>query len=336
MVGGMKAAVIHQYGGPEVLHVEDVAEPTVGPEDVLVAVHATSVNPIDTKIRSGAMRLVIRYELPRALGMDVSGVVQAVGEKVTRFAVGDEVFASTHYKAPGTYAELTTVNEAFLAKKPANLSHEEAASLPLVFLTAWQSLVDTAKLQEGERLFVQAGSGGVGTMAIQIGKHLGAYVATTCSGRNTELVTRLGADRVVDYTQESFDEVLEGYDVVLDALGDDTLKRSRKVAKRGARLVGVSPGAPKRVEKYGAVLGFAATGMMIAGQMFGSRVCRGQKTRFVTRRSDGEHMAELSRLCEAGAIVPVVDRVMPLAEIAEAHRYSETGRARGKIVVKVR
>lgn len=332
----MRAAVIHRYGGPEVLHVEDVAEPPVGPNDVLVAVHATSVNPIDTKIRAGAMRLVIRYELPRALGMDVSGVVVAVGEKVTRFVVGDEVFASTSHKAPGTYAELTSVDEGFLARKPRNLTHEEAASLPLVFLTAWQALVDTARLAPGERLFVQAGSGGVGTVAIQIGKHLGAEVATTCSGRNAELVTRLGADRVIDYTQEAFDEVLEGYDVVLDALGDDTLKRARAIGKRGARLIGVSPGAPKRVAKYGPVLGFAATGAMIAGQMLGSRVCRGQKTRFVTRRSDGEQLAELARLCEAGAIVPVVDRVLPLAEIVEAHRYSETGRARGKIVVKVR
>ena len=194
----MKAARIHRYGSANELRIDDVAEPTVGPHDVLIEVHAASVNPIDTKIRAGYQRAVVRKRLPTTLGLDVAGVVTGVGNEVSRFEVGDAVYSSPTHRREGTYAEYVAVDERQVARAPAGLSHLEAATLPLVGLTAWHCLVQAACLTRGERLFVQAGSGGVGVFAIQLGKHLGAEVATTTSKRNADLVRELGADRVVD------------------------------------------------------------------------------------------------------------------------------------------
>lgn len=333
----MRAARIHAYGGPEVLTVDDeVPEPTPGPGEVLVAVHATSVNPIDCKIREGAFRAVLRYRLPRTLGMDVSGVVAGVGAGVTRWKIGDAVVASPGPKTPGSYAELTVVKQTELGRKPANLSHAEAASLPLAFLTAWQALVVHARLQSGEKVLVQAGAGGVGTLAIQIAKHLGAWVATTCSEPNRALVSGLGADRVIDYRSEDYTEVLREMDVVLDALGLHETRRARKVVRRGGRIVGISVGLPERVKRYGKVWGLVGTGLAITQSMMGSRVRSGVKTRYFTRVPSGAQLDQMAELCEAGVIRPVVERVVPLAEIAEAHRHSDSGRARGKLVIAVR
>mgnify|MGYP001236035525 CR=1 FL=1 len=202
----MKAARIHGYGGPQVLVIDDVPPPQCGVDDVLVEVHASSVNPIDCKIRAGSQRGAVRLSLPARLGMDVSGVVVEVGSHVTGFVVGDEVWSSPHHKRQGTYAELIAIRADEVAKKPASMTHAQAASIPLVGLTAWACLVDAADLKAGESVLIEAGSGGVGCFAIQLAKHLGAHVATTCSGRNEELVRALGADTVVDYTKESFDE----------------------------------------------------------------------------------------------------------------------------------
>ncbi|TNF27101.1 MAG: NADP-dependent oxidoreductase [Deltaproteobacteria bacterium] len=332
----MKAARIHAYGGPEVLRVEDAPEPVPGPKQVLVEVHATSVNPIDTKIRGGYLRAGLRYKLPRILGLDVSGVVRAVGAKVTGFRPGDAVWSSPGPKLEGTYAELVCVPEAELALKPTNLTHQEAAALPLVALTAWQALFDRGRLKAGDRVLVQAGSGGVGTVAIQLAKHAGAWVATTCSARNAELVTGLGADRVVDYTQEDYTQVLSDLDVVLDALGPAEMLRGRKIVKKGGHLVGITPDVPGHVQRSGPVLGLAATGLTITRHRLGGRWCAGIHASFVTRRPDGAQLAQLTEICEAGALRPVIDRVLPLDDIVEAHRYSETGRARGKIVIAVR
>jgi len=332
----MKAARIHAYGGPEVLRVEDAPDPAPGPGQVLVEVHATSVNPVDTKIRKGVLRAGLRYKMPRILGLDVSGVVIGVGDGVTRWKVGDAVWSSPGPKPQGTYAEQVCVAEGELGRKPDNLSHEEAASLPLVALTAWQALFDTAKLQRGERVLVTAGSGGVGTVAIQLAKHAGAWVATTCSARNAELVTALGADRVVDYRSEDFVDVLSDLDVVLEALGPAEMRRARKALKKGGRLVGISTGLPDKVKRVGPTLGLVATGVTMARHKIGARFCAGVKSSFITRRPDGAQLDELAALCEAGAVRPVIDRVMPLDDIVAAHTYSETGRARGKIVIAVR
>ncbi|MFO0744782.1 MAG: NADP-dependent oxidoreductase [Myxococcota bacterium] len=332
----MRAARIHSYGGPEVFSVDDDApDPVAGPGQVLVQVHASSVNPVDCKIRNGAFRAALRYPLPRTLGMDVSGVVVGVGEGVARWKVGDEVVGSPGPKTPGTYAELTVLPEGELGRKPKNLSHVEAASLPLAFLTAWQALVDKSHLKAGERLLVQAGAGGVGSLAIQIGKHLGAYVATTCSARNTELVKSLGADRAIDYNAEQWDAGGKDFDVVLDALGLAEARKARKILKKGGRIVGISVGLPERVKKAGPVLGILGTGVALGCTIVGSRL-RGVPSRFFTRKADGGQLDTMAELCESGALKPVIDSVYPLAQIAEAHRHSDSGRARGKIVIQVR
>lgn len=339
----MKAARIHAYGGPEVFSVDEVPplETTdLTPTQVLVEVHASSVNPIDCKIRKGVLRAGLRYKLPRAIGMDVSGVVLAVGSAVTRWKVGDHVFASPNPKTPGTYAERTIVEANELGRKPQNLTHEEAASLPLVFLTAWQALVDKAKLQAGERVFIQAGAGGVGVVAIQIAKHLGATVITTCSSKNAELVRSLGADEVIDYRETDWQNTLSEnrVDVVLDALGLADAKRAYQVMNKGGRkprIVGISTGLPERVAKVGPVFGLAGTGLAMGCAMVGSRL-RGISSWYITRKPLGAQLDVLADLCEQGTIRPVIDTIYPLDQIALAHTHSDSGRARGKLVVKVR
>ena len=332
----MRAARITAYGGPEVFSVaDDAPEPVAGKGEVLVDVHASSVNPIDCKIRQGSLRAALRYPLPRTLGMDLSGVVAAVGEGVERWQVGDEVIASPGPKTPGTYAERTVVKAGELGRKPKNLTHGEAASLPLAFLTAWQALVDTSDLKAGERLLVQAGAGGVGTLAIQVGKHLGAFVVTTCSAANAELVKGLGADQVIDYRNEAWDQVATDVDVVLDAIGLAEARKARKILRKGGRIVGISVGLPDRVKKVGPVLGLLGTGVAMACNIVGSRM-HGVPSRFITRRPDGSQLDLLADLCEQGVIRPVIDTVYPLAQIADAHRHSDSGRARGKIVIAVR
>lgn len=339
----MRAARIHAYGGPEVFSVDEVEtlETTdLTPTQVLVEVHASSVNPIDCKIRKGVLRAGLRYKLPRAIGMDVSGVVLAVGSAVTRWKVGDHVFASPNPKTPGTYAERTIVEANELGRKPQNLTHEEAASLPLVFLTAWQALVDKAKLQAGERVFIQAGAGGVGVVAIQIAKHLGATVITTCSSKNAELVRSLGADEVIDYRETDWQNTLSEnrVDVVLDALGLADAKRAYQVMNKGGRkprIVGISTGLPERVAKVGPVFGLAGTGLAMGCAMVGSRL-RGISSWYITRKPLGAQLDVLADLCEQGTIRPVIDTIYPLDQIALAHTHSDSGRARGKLVVKVR
>lgn len=337
MLGGMRAARMHGYGGPEVLRVDaNAPEPVPARGQVLIAVHASSVNPIDCKIRDGAFSAVLRYPMPRTLGMDVSGVVVGLGEGVTRWKVGDAVVGSPGAKTPGTYAELTCLPEGELGRKPTNLTHYEAASLPLTYLTAWQALVVRAKLAPGQKVLVQAGAGGVGTVAIQIAKHRGAWVATTCSAANRELVTGLGADRVIDYRTEDFSEVLRDLDVVLDALSLEDAVKARKVVRRGGRIVGISVGLPERVKEYGKVFGLIGTGYAIARTIIGSRLRAGVTSRFFTRVPSGAQLDHMAELCEAGVIRPVVERVYPLGDIVEAHRRSDSGRTRGKVVIAVR
>lgn len=330
----MRAATIRAYGGPEVFALEELPEPEVGPRDVLVVVHAAGINPVDAKMRRGIQRAVAPRRMPAVLGLDLSGVVVAVGAKVTRFSEGDEVFGSPTHRRQGTYAELVSVDEAELAIKPARLSHVEAASIPLVAQTAWQCLVTRAGLRAGERVFIQAGSGGVGTFAIQLAKHLDAEVTTTTSSRNVELVTRLGADRVIDYRRTRYDDHLTGMDVALESLGGDHLPRARRILRRGGRLVYIATGLPDRVTRYGAWSGAVATATAIACFGVSSRL-RGRRANVVVRRPDGEQLARIAALVDAGAIEPVVERTYALAEVAEAHRALETGRTRGKIVLDV-
>jgi NADPH:quinone reductase-like Zn-dependent oxidoreductase len=331
----VRAAVIHQYGPPSVLKLEDVAKPEVRPKDVLIEVHAASINPVDTKIRGGGYQLPIRHTFPATLGMDVSGVVAEVGGAVTSFKVGDAVYSSPTHRRPGTYAEYVAVEESAVARKPQSIDHHQAAGLPLVALTAWASLVQFGKVCSGQRVLVQAGAGGVGSIAIQLAKHLGAHVSATCSTRNVELVTDLGADQVIDYTKTSIEEALEPQDMVVDSLGGEHRTRALSVLRRGGRLALLIGGIPAMSRRFGTTLGPVAAIGDLAGFMTWALLRHGIRSWPVVRSANGKLLAEISRLVDSGVIRPLVDRVVPLSNVDEGHRYSETGRARGKIIVAV-
>ena len=236
----MKAFIIDRYKPSDGGRIADVPEPVPADGQVLVQIHAAGVNLLDSKIRSGEFKLILPYRMPLILGNDVAGEVVRVGPRVRRFNVGDEVYARPDKDAIGTFAELIAMNEADVALKPRSLSMDEAASLPLVGLTAWQALVERANLQPGQKVFIQAGSGGVGTFAIQLAKHLGATVATTSSAANVALVEGLGADIVIDYTTQDFEAILDNYDLVLHSQDGTTLDKSLRVLKPGGRLISIS------------------------------------------------------------------------------------------------
>lgn len=329
----MRAARIHRYGPPEVLQVDEVSVGQPGRGEVLVEVRAASVNPIDMKIRGGGQRLIIPYKLPWTLGLDFAGVVTEVGPGVDRFRVGDEVYGSPTHRLQGTYAEQVVVRAREIAKKPTNLSFQEAASIPLVGLTSWDALVVKGRLRSGQKALIHAGSGGVGTFAIQLAKDLGAYVATTCSARNHELVRGLGADEVIDYREKEFEKELSGYDFVLDAIGGETRERSFQVLKRGGHLATMIGGIPKATLEHGPIPGlFIAVGGLVKLTL-GGRVRHGVHVHHVLRESSGVLLEAITERIERGAIRPVIDRVYPLEQIVDAHAYIETGRARGKIII---
>lgn len=332
----MRAAMLDVYGPPRNLVVREVEPPVLGrATQVRIDVHASSINPIDWKIRSGQQRGAIRYSLPRALGMDVSGVVSEVGSAVTAFRIGDEVYATPSHTAPGCYAEQTVVEASELALKPKNLTHVEAATLPLVGLTAWQCLMPRLAERPGQRVFVMAGSGGVGSFGIQLARHFGAWVATTCSARNADLVRELGANEVIDYTTTRFESVLSDLDLVLDTMGHDDTERALPLVKKGGRLASIVSGLPEYTERFGPELGVAATGLYIASlKVRGWRM--GIDASTVVKRPRGDQLAQITALVEQGALRAVVDRVFPLDQIADAHTYGETGRIRGKVAIAVR
>jgi len=330
----MKAAVIDRYGPADVFRIADLAVPTPGPGDLLVKVHASSVNPVDTKQRLGIQRAVAPKRMPAILGMDVSGVVEAVGPGVTRFAVGDAVFSSPTHKRPGTYAEYVVIAEQEAARKPTSISHNEAASIPLAGLTAWDCLVTAADLQPGQRVLIQAGSGGVGTLAIQLAKHLGAEVITTCSARNAQLVTGLGADRVIDYREQAFVDVLSELDVVLESIGPHAWRDAVRVVRKGGVVAAIATGFPTAAKRWGPWIAPLVVGWTLGTGVVGAKL-RGKRLVPVLRSASGDNLARLAALVDDGTLKPVVDRTFPLAEIAEAHRYNETGRTRGKIVIEV-
>lgn len=329
----MRAAVMLSFGEPEVLQVQEHPKPEPKPNDVLIRALATSVNPVDWKMRRGYQRIIIPRRPPMILGMDVSGVIEAVGSKVTGFAVGDEVYSSPSHKRPGTYAEYVAVDASEIARKPQNLSHQEAASLPLVGLTTWEALVNVARLRRGEKIFIEAGAGGVGSFALQLAAHLGAEVATTCSPRNEALVRELGAHTVINYREQHFDEVLPPQDVVFEMMGEESQRRALKILRAGGRLMSINAGLEPRIEAKGPLLGTLATGTHMGCVWVGARMKHKVKLAHVVRPPSGEDLARITELVEQGVIKPLVDRVFPLEEIAQAHRYSESGHARGKIVI---
>ena len=328
----MLAAQLSDYGPAENLKIVELADPSPGPEDVLVKVHAASINPIDCKIRSGAQRMLIHYRLPWTLGLDVAGEVLEVGAKVTRFKVGDAIYASLDYQRPGAYAEKLVVHESLPALKPESLSFQEAAAVPLAALTVWQSLVTTAQMKAGDKVFIQAGAGGVGHIAIQIAKAFGATVATTCSDRNIAFVKELGADVPIDYKKQDYNEILTDYDIVLDSLGGDHRAKARKCLKPGGRIVSLVSDIPKQVKEKGTVLGTVSALLGVGGFLICSSV-KGIKASMVIQRPNAEHLQEVTKLIDDQKLRIVIDSSFSLQDIVEAHKRSESGRARGKIIV---
>lgn len=333
----MKAFIVDRYGKKRALQLAEMPTPEPRDDEVLVQVHAAGVNPLDSKIRDGAFKLILPYRLPLILGHDVAGVVVKVGPRVHQFRLGDEVYARPDDFRIGTFAEFVPVKEASLAIKPKGLTMEEAASIPLVGLTAWQALVDKAKLEKGQKVFVQAGSGGVGTFAIQLAKHLGATVATTASTANAALVKSLGTDVVIDYKTQDFEQVLHGYDVVLNSQDGKTLEKSLRVLKGGGKLISIS-GPPDPVfGKEIAAAGFVRFFMRLLSSGV-RRKARGLGIgySFLFMKANGAQLRLITRLIEGGAIRPVIDKVFPFESTNEAMAYVEAGRAKGKVVVKVR
>ena len=330
----MKAFILDRYGKTVDLRMGDLPEPELGDDDVLVKVHAAGVNVLDSKIRNGEFKLLLPYRLPLVLGNDVAGVVVRVGSNVRRFKPGDEVYARPPTERIGAFAEMIAMQEAAVAHKPTSISMQEAASLPLVALTAWQVLVERAKLQKGQKVLIHAGSGGVGTVAIQLAKHLGAFVATTTSAANVEWVKRLGADVVVDYGKEDFEKILQGYDVVLNSLGADVLEKSLRVLKPGGKLISISgPPDPEFAKEIGAPWFMRQVMRLLSYRIRKSAKRRGVSYSFLFMKASGDQLRTLGSLLDAGIITPVIDRVFPFASTNEAMAYVDRGRAKGKVVV---
>jgi len=322
-----------RYGKNEKLHLSEVAKPTLNDNEVLVEIHAASVNQIDAKIRNGEFKMIMPYKLPFTIGHDVAGVVTQVGAKVSTFKIGDEVFAS----CKGTFAEFITIHENDVALKPKNITMEEAASIPLVGLTAWQVLVEKGNLQKGQKVFIQAGSGGVGTIAIQLANHLGAYVATTTSSANKDLVKNLGADLIIDYKAQEFEKILKNYDLVLNSQDSKTLKKSMKVLKPAGKAISIS-GPPDVEYANEAGLNWLLRNVI---RLLSFKIKKSAKElhvhySFLFMKPNGKQLSEITALIEAGIIRPVVDKVFPFAETNEAMSYVEAGRAKGKVVVKLK
>lgn len=333
----MKAMVLERFGRDEPLRLQDRPMPQVGGSDVLVAVHAASVNPLDFKIRDGQVRFVLPYRPPLVLGNDFAGVVLEVGPNVTRFKPGDEVYGRPSKERSGTFAEFVSIREDELALKPRRITMNEAAGLPLAGLTAWQALTEELGLEAGRRILIHAGAGGVGSLAIQLAKHLGAYVASTAREPNHELVYSLGADVVVDYRKFQIDKVFQDYDAVFDTIGGETLLRSFRTLKpHGGKIVSVS-GMPDRGYAQRTKLGLFKTLLfgLISRSIKQAAKAANAEYRFMFMHPSGEQLAYLAELVDQDVVKPLVDRIYPLQEANEALAYVETGRARGKVIVRV-
>ena len=332
----MKAFVLDKYKKKSTLRLADVPTPELRDDEVLVQVHAASVNQLDAKIRDGEFKAFLKYKLPIVLGHDVAGSVTRVGSRVSKFKVGDEVYSRPDDFHIGTFAEFIAVREISLAHKPKSLTMEEAASIPLVGLTAWQALVEIAKLRAGQKVFIQAGSGGVGTFAIQLAKHIGAYVATTTSGSNAEWVKKLGADLVIDYKKDDFENILRDYDVVLNSQDGATLEKSLRVLKSGGKLISISgPPTPAFADQIKAPWYLKLVMSALSRKIRKQAAQRNVDFSFLFMKADGEQLRKITALIESGKVKPVIDRVFPFAQTNEALAYVDSGRAKGKVVIKL-
>jgi len=332
----MKAFTFKRYGKSPDLGFENVDYPSPGADEILVKVYAVGLNPIDNAIPGGIFKPVLHFTLPATLGSDVAGVVIATGSKVTRFTPGDEIFASLFDTGTGSLAEYALVPESLAAIKPVNLDFVQAASLPMVSLTAWQAFTERAHLRPGQKVFIPAGSGGIGTIAIQLAKHLGAKVATTTSSANVEWVSQLGTDEVVDYKKQEFEKVLSGYDLVLGTLRGDSIEKSMQILKPGGKiisLIGPLDVSFARARQLNIFLRMILA--LMSRKIMRLSKKRGLDYSFLFVRPDGDQLTQIGKLIEAGQIKPVIDRVFPFAETQDALDWLQRGHAKGKVVVKI-
>ncbi|HDR6309948.1 TPA: NADP-dependent oxidoreductase [Bacillus cereus] len=332
----MKAMIIDKYGKVP-MRMAEVPTPEINEYEVLAEIHAASINPIDFKIRDGKVKMLLKYEMPLILGNDFSGVIIKVGSKVTRFKVGDEIYARPRKNKIGTFAEYIAIHEDDIALKPKNLSFEEAASIPLVGLTSYQALHDIMHLQKGQKILIHAGSGGVGTFAIQLAKIMGATVSTTASEAGADLVKSLGADEIINYKTEKFEEILKDYDAVFDTIGGTTLEKSFDIIKSGGNIVSVSGTPNARFGKeFGS--GFFKTLLfsLASRKLTALEKKHNAQYSFLFMKPSGDQLRTIANYIEAGEIKPVIDRVFPFEDAQRAMEYSEAGRAKGKIIVKIK
>jgi NADPH:quinone reductase-like Zn-dependent oxidoreductase len=333
----MKAFIVDRYGSSDNVRAAEMPDPEVRENDVLVQVHAAGVNLLDSKIRNGEFKQILPYRLPVILGNDVAGVVVRAGSRVRRFKPGDEVYARPGKDRIGAFAEFISIREDDLALKPEQLTMEEAASIPLVGLTAWQALIERGNLKKGQKVLIHAGSGGVGTFAIQLARQVGATVATTTSAANADLVKRLGADVVIDYRKDDFEKLLYGYDVVLNSLGNETLKKSLRVLKPGGKLISISgPPDPDFAREIGSPWILKPVMRVLSYRIRRAAKRRHVSYSFLFMRASGDQLREITALIDSQVVHPVMDRVFPFESTREAMAYLEKGRAKGKVVVKVR
>ncbi|THV37081.1 NADP-dependent oxidoreductase [Glycomyces buryatensis] len=328
----MKAFVVNKYKDP--LELADVPEPVVGERDVLVQVQAAGLNPLDEKLRIGEFKTILPYQLPLVLGNDVAGTVIGVGSKVRGFRPGDEVYARPNEDRIGTFAERIAVAEDDLALKPRSVTMEEAGSLPLVALTAWQALVEKGHVRAGQKVLVHAGAGGVGSIAIQLAKHLGATVATTASAANADFVRELGADIVIDYRTQDFEQLLGGYDLVLDSLGGENLEKSLRVLKPGGKAISIAgPPDAAVARQLGAnpVVRLAITAMSAGIRRRARKL--GVTYEFLFMRASGAQLGEITALIDSGALRPIVGKTASFDQLPEALEALERGGIRGKVVI---
>ena len=333
----MKALTFKRYGKSPEIGLADVPRPTPKPDELLVEVHAAGLNPIDNMIPAGTFKAILKFELPATLGSDIAGVVVEVGTRVTRFKPGDAVFASVFDLGRGSIAEFAAVPESVAAPMPAKLDFVQAASIPMVGLTSWQALKERAGVRADQKVFIPAGSGGIGTFAIQLAKYFGAKVATTTSTGNVELVAALGANEVIDYNKQDFDKVLHGYDVVLGTLRGDAIEKAVGILKPGSKivsLIGPLDAAFARARRLNFVLQFVFALMSRKIMRLARRQNIGYSFLFV--RPDGAQLAEIGGLLESDRIRPVIDKVFPFEQAKEALEYLAQGHAKGKVVVRVR
>jgi NADPH:quinone reductase-like Zn-dependent oxidoreductase len=332
----MKALVLKRYGKADQFEFADVPRPTIKPDEILVRIHAAGLNPIDNVIPKGDFKPIIKLQLPTTMGSDLAGVVVDIGSRVRRFKVGDAVFASLFDLGAGSLAEYAAVPESAAALKPVNLDFVQAASIPMVGLTSWQALAERAQVKPGQKVFIPAGSGGIGTFAIQLAKHLGANVGTTTSTANVELVRSLGADEVIDYKKQEFERSLRGYDVVLGTTKGDGLEKALQIVNPGSAIVSlVGPPDAAFARKRGMNFLFKFVFGLLSSKIIRLAKKRDASYSFLFVRPDGLQLAKIGELLETSRIRPVIDKVFPFVQAKEGLAYLEQGRAKGKVVVQM-